>query len=105
MQSTWRINGLFHGMFSSLNTSHKDHKDEAVTELKKRLELLRTTWMTSELSFTPKMHTLPNHGPEMLQCLKGFSHMTEERVERFHQKKARKWKVCSHGCLKGNKKK
>lgn len=80
---------LLDPIFSVLNTHRHEYNMEKVQLLKNNLELLRKKWNSLQLSFTPKVHTLLDHSPYLFETLKGFAHMSEERLERAHQSKAR----------------
>ena len=72
---------LLDATFGLLNTKCSEFQEKKAEELKERLEVLREKWLLLSLNVTPRMHTLLNHSPDMLMALKGFLHMSEERIE------------------------
>jgi hypothetical protein len=78
---------LLDGVFSLLNTPRREYNDDKQIKLEVSLELLRKKWIALNLSITPKVHMLLNHSAHLIKRLKGFVHMTEERIKKAPSKK------------------
>jgi len=74
---------------SKFRLKNGEPSEQDYQALEKCIVKLRELWGLAQLSFTPKMHSMLNHGLEHMRCYGGTGNTLEDDVEHLHQMSAR----------------